>query len=464
MANKNILTTLAKTVQVEQVYYTPTAVVPPLINVPFRTMYCFLSKVEPWDNDSNPPQPTADVSYLKQTYKNMIVAKLIHTSDISPVIQRTNWENGVIYDYYVDNLDMTEKDANGINVYNFYVKNKYDQVFKCLWNNNGGASTDEPYFEPGSYGTNGIFQGGNDGYKWKFMYTIDTGLKLKFMDDSWMPIALGYNTPNPVYDGRTGSAPAEGSGGLEVINLTNNGLNYDSANSPITVTITGDGSGAAATASSNAAGYITDITVTNAGSNYTFANVAITSAAGSGAVAIAPTSPIGGHGFDPITELGSTHVMITSEFNADEGGVLPTEIDYHQIGILVTPVAYTNPSIPANGEIYRTTTDVVVAPGFGSFTNDEFVYQGTSLSNATFYARVLSFNTSTNVLYLINTVGTITTNAPIVGATSTTTRTLLSSTTGELVPFSGYITYIENREPIQRSADGIEQFRFVLGY
>ena len=209
---------------------------------------------------------------------------------------------------------------------------------------------------------------------------------------------------------------------------------------------------------------ISDIVVTNPGSNYTYATVTLDSANGSGAIATAPTSPIGGHGFDPISELGATHVMITAEFNSTENNVLPTSVDYHQVGLMVNPTTYTNPSVPANGEIYRTTTNIVVASGFGEFTNDEYVYQGTSLETATFTGRVLTFNTSTNVLYLINTVGTITTNSPIVGSTSTTTRTLLSSSTGELSPFSGYIVYIENRAAIQRSVDGIEQFRFVLGY
>ena len=464
MANKNILTNQSKAVQVQELYYSPSAVVPPAVNTPVGTIYCFLSKVDPWVDDNNPPQPTGDVSYLKQTFKNMFAAKIVHTSDISPVIERINWETGTIYDYYRDNVDMTEKDANGFNVYHFYVKNKYDQVFKCLWNNKGGQSTDEPYFEPGSYGTNGIYLGPNDGYKWKFMYTIDTGLKVKFMDDSWMPVAVGYNTPNPLFDYRTQSAPSAGYGSLEVINVTNSGSGYDTANAPITVSITGDGSGASGTAVANTNGFLTDILVTNAGSNYTFATISISSSQGSGAIANAPTSPIGGHGFDPISELGSTHAMITTEFNATENGVLPTTIDYHQIGLMINPTTYTNPSVPANGEIYRTTTDVVVASGFGEFTNDEYVYRGTSLETATFSARVLTFNTSTNVLYLINTVGTITTNAPIIGSTSTTTRTLLSSTTSELSPFSGYIIYIENRAAIQRSVDGIEQFRFVLGY
>jgi hypothetical protein len=30
--------------------------------------------------------------------------------------------------------------------------------------------------------------------------------------------------------------------------------------------------------------------------------------------------------------------------------------------------------------------------------------------------------------------------------------------------FSGYISYIQNRSAVQRSSDGIEQFKFVLGY
>lgn len=457
MANKNLLTTQSKVVQIEQTYYSPEIVVPPALTVPVGTMYCFLSKVDPWTDDNDPPQPTGDTYYLKQVFKNMFAAKLIKTGDISPVIQRINWSTGAVYAYFNDVVDMTEKDANGKLVHEYYVKNKYDQVFKCLWNNNGGVSTNEPYFEPGSYGTNGIYQGPNDQYKWKYMYTIDTGLKVKFMDESWIPVAVGQNIPNPI-------ETTAGAGSLDVINLTNNGSSYDSTNSPITITITGDGTGASATATSNASGMIADIVVTNAGSNYTFASVTITSAAGSGAVAIAPTSPIGGHGFDPISELGCSNVMITSEFNGSEGDKLPTDIDFHQIGIVHMPTAYSLSGLPANGAIYRTTTDLTVAPGFGVFTNDEIVYQGESLETATFTARVLSFNTSTNQIYAINKVGTMTTNAPIFGNTSKTARTLLSYSSSDFVPFSGYITYIQNRSSIQRSIDGIEQFRFVLGY
>ena len=453
MSNKNIFTTQAKTLLVEQVYYSPVAIVPPSSRNA-QTIYAFLSKVDAWPNDNNVPSPTADERYVKQTFKNMFVAKLVKVSDMSPIIPRINWVSGTTYDYYRDDVDMLELNENGDLIYNFYVKNRYDQVFKCLWNNNGGVSTSEPYFEPGSYGTNNIFQGG-DGYKWKFIYTVDFGLKVNFMDDAWMPIPVGANTPNPLQT-------SAGAGSIDVINVINSGSGYDPANAIVSISVTGDGYGATAVANvSN--GHINDIVVTSPGSNYTFAEVVITSALGANAVAIAPASPIGGHGYDPVSELGCRHIMITSQFDGSEGNVLPTDNDFHQVGLLVNPTTISAFPYPANGEIYRTTTDIIVAPGFGAYTGDEFVYQGT-LANPTFTASVLSFNTSTNVLYLINTTGIITTNAPIFGSSSKTTRTVLSYSTPDFAPFSGYMMVIENRSAVQRSVDGIEQFRFVLGF
>ena len=169
MANKNIITTGAKVSAVELTYIAPASVSAPYYNIPVATTYCFLSKALPWTDDNNPPTPQADVKYIKQAQKNMFVAKLIGVNDISPVIQRIDWTSGVTYEHYQDDIDMIELDDNGNLVHIFYAENKYDQVFKCLWNNNDQPSTVEPYFEPGSYNTNNIFQS-TDGYKWKYIY------------------------------------------------------------------------------------------------------------------------------------------------------------------------------------------------------------------------------------------------------------------------------------------------------
>ena len=361
MANKNLLTYNAKVTQVEQVYYSPVAVLPPPFGTAISTTYCILSHIVPWADDNNPPQPSQDQKNIKSVFKSMFVAKQIYSNDISPVIERIDWTSGTSYEYYKDDVDMFELDGAGLLVFKFYVRNKYDQIFKCLWNNQGGPSTQEPFFQPGSYGTNNIYVG-SDGYKWKYMYTIDAGLKRKFMDSTWIPVPVGANTPNPIQS-------SAGYGDIEVINMVNTGSGYDPANSTITVTITGDGSSAAGTAEvSN--GAITNIVVTNTGANYTYANVSVTSSSGSGASAIAPISPIGGHGFDPVSELGCGHVLFTCEFNGSEGGKIPVDIDYRQVGLLINPVALSSYPYPADKPIYKTTTDFVVAPGFGAYTAD----------------------------------------------------------------------------------------------
>jgi hypothetical protein len=472
MANKSILAIGAKVSSVEQTYYSPVAVVPPYTDIPVGTTYCFLSSVDPWDDDNNPPVPGLDQKYIKQTLKNMFVAKKITSSDLSPVIQRVDWVYGSVYDHYSDDIDILELDTNGLLNHTFYVKNKYDQVFKCLWNNNDTPSTVEPYFEPGSYNTNNIYQG-IDGYKWKFMFTIDTGLKVKFMDETWIPVQVGNQTPNPLVK-TDGTTSVVGSGSIDVINVINGGSGYDPANSVISVSITGDGTGAAATAVV-VNSQIHDIIVTNPGSNYTYANISIISSTGSGAVVVGPTSPVGGHGFDPISELGCTHVMYTVEFNGSESDIIPTDIVYHQIGLVINPTSQSQLLLarqlglssipPASDPIYKTTTDFVVAPGFGQYTSGEVVYQGTTenIADATFTAKVLSFDVASNLLRLINTTGTPTTNAPVRN-TPRTNRTLLTFSYPDYSLLSGYLAFIENRSGIQRSTDGIEQVRLVLGY
>ena len=464
MANQNLLTYGFNASQIKQDYYSPSLVLSGSTN-PTESIYCFLSQVLPWADDNNPDVPEQTQRYLKTVYKSMFVAKHITSNNITPVAQRFDWTSGEIYDYYRDDIDMFEKDSSGLLVKMFYVKNRYDQVFKCLDNNNEAESTDEPFFQPGTYNTNNVFTSGVDGYKWKYIYTIDVGNKVKFMDSTWIPVPVGSKTPN--------ATTTAGTGSIDAIILTNGGVNYEPSNT--TITITGDGTGATANLSMSS-GVITDINIFNPGSNYTYANVSITSAntQASNAAAFAPVSPVGGHGYDPVSELGCNHIMYTVEFNSAEtlNGVdyIPIDIDYRQVGLLINPMASDTYPAFANGSIYDLSTQITVASGFGAYTPDETVVQidinpnNTTYGQVIFTGTVLSFNTSTNVIKLINTSGTVTTSASIQGQTSGTTRTLLASTTPKFMKFSGYIAYIQNRSAVQRSADGIEQFKFVLGY
>lgn len=457
-ANSGLLLSTSGFFNVASVYYSPIATIP-TTGVALSKIYCVLSQVKPWPNDNAPPTPAEDQKYIKSVFKNMFVAKQITTNDMSPVIQRIDWTTGTVYDYYQDNVDMFTLDSNGNITKFFYVKNRYDQVFKCLWNANGASSTVEPYFEPGTFNANLIFQGA-DNYKWKYIYTVTSGNKLKFMDTNWMPVPVGDNIPNPISN-------FAGVGSVDVINVSNGGNGYDPVNAAITITVTGDGLYATANASVSG-GSITDIVMANTGCNYSYANVIVSSSLGSGVVATPQVSPIGGHGYDPVSELGARHIMMTCTFSKDESGLLPTDIDFRQIGLVVNPYAYTSASSfsVANGTIYKTTTDFVVSTGFGAYVPDETVYQSAngSISTATFTGTVLSFDSTYNTVKLINTTGTATGGALVYGASSGTTRALLQQQTPEFIKESGYIIYLENRAPVQRNPDGSEQFRLVLGY
>ena len=298
------------------------------------------------------------------------------------------------------------------------------------------------------------------------MFTVDLGLKNKFMDSTWIPLPSGAFAIGAEKEEQT-----IGSGDIEVINVTNGGYGYKPANSQIFVTITGDGTGASAVAVVDTeTDVISDIVVTNAGKNYTYANVVITTAnsqIGYGATANAYVSPVGGHGSDPTSELGAIHDMYVCTFDGTENGVIPGDennnITYYQVGLLVNPSEYSSAPNPANGQIYQTTTNVQVSPGYGQYEFDEVVYQGNPTS-PTFKGTVLHFSVETNVVYLINTYGDLVTSAPLYSYSSGTTRTLLTYTKSNIVPYTGYITYVENRSGIERSVDGVEKFKFVLGY
>jgi hypothetical protein len=461
MANKNIITSYALSAQVGQTYYAPIALLPAPLNYPIARIYGFLGRVDPWQNDNDPEMPTQDQRYLKQVYKNMFAVKRVSATGISPLLERSDWTSGIVYDYYRDDVDMFIRDLNGTLVKKFYVRNRYDQIFKCLWNNNSAPTTIEPFFQPGTYGTNNVFAGA-DGYKWKYMYTISAGTKRTFLDSVWMPIPVASNPEQILYN-------TAALGEVEVINVLDGGSGYDPANSAITIEISGDGYGATANASV-VGGVITDIVVDNRGTMYSYATANVVSAAGSGASISVPVSPPGGHGFDPLYELGSNHVMLTVEFSGTEGGLVPTQtsqaatpIDYRQVGIIINATSLSEYPFPAAEDVYSLTTDLVVAGGSGDYIQDEIVYQGDTIDTATFVGMIVAFDPASNVLKLINTTGIPITDASIKNNTGTT-RTVLSINYPDYIPYSGTILYLENRSSISRSSDGSEQLKFVFGY
>lgn len=413
-----------------------------------------------YDND-HPPKPKDTIKYKKQIFKNMFYLKKITSNNISPVIRRIDWSPGKIYDYYRDDVNLYEKNADGTPVYTFYIMNQFYQVFKCLWNNNGGPSTVEPYFVAGNFDdTTNIFYDPDDGYKWKYMFTISYGKLQQFMDEDWIPIPI--SSPPDV---KSSSAKA---GSIEVINVTNGGQGYDLSNSVVDIIITGDGTGATAYAEvDSTTKTIQNIVVRTPGSNYTTANVTISSAFGNNASAFASVSQIGGNGADIMSEMGCDRVMVAFLFQGSEENKLPIDMQIRQIGLLSSPTANSTYPYVANAESYSTSTDIIVSNGFGTFQDGEIIYQtpnNANFANATFTATCVNFESAPNRLRLINLNGQYVNGSSVYGLSSGTVRTLLQVFDPDLIKYTGHIIHIENRQEIQRSSDGLELFRLVIKF
>ena len=90
----------------------------------------------------------------------------------------------------------------------------------------------------------------------------------------------------------------------------------------------------------------------------------VANSAGFTAATLQPiVSPPGGHGSDPLTELGAKRVCISTKFTNSESGTIPTENDFRQVGLIKNPL-YTNVDL-----ILRAANTI------GNFSIGETVYQ-----------------------------------------------------------------------------------------
>jgi hypothetical protein len=458
-ANTGLVTHGGATHEVNQ-YYNSVIVQLPGTGHTQTTKYCFLSRVDPWPDEQNPPAVELTQQNIKNVYKNMFIIKRVYPQDMRPMVDRIDWTAGTTYYCYRDDIDIIARDSNGRMLYPHFVKNRFDQVFKCLWNGansdnpNGVPSTSEPYFQPGYMSNNLVFTGA-DGYKWIYLYSIDASLKQKFLTEDFMPTPLantagyGSNTVN--------------SGNVPVVGVFNGGSGYYSTNTQVYITGANSTQALAHAIVDPVSTSITDIVIDNFGANYITANVVIIGA-GSGAVAYANVSPPNGHGSDPFEEFGTNHIMVTQTFTQNELGSLPTDIDYRQIGFVINPVAHSSYPYQCENPTYSCTTDAVVAVSANDYQSDEIVYQGTDVANATFFATCLSYEPGSGLVRMINTEGTMTVGKVLKGVSSGVNKQVLSANLPDFIPFSGYITYIENRTGTQRSSDGSEQVRLIVGF
>ena len=398
-------------------------------------MYLFVGKNTAFPDDNNPPTPVNSTANIEYTpWRDMFGAKRIQSTDVTHAIDRYNWTSGTVYDQYDDqDTNITDDD--------FYVITDEYNVYKCLFNAVATASTTKPTGVSTAPFTTA------DGYIWKYMYTVTTANALKFLTNDYIPVqTLASDDGTDQWDVQAAAV----NGGIHVIKVVSGGSGYATAPA---VTITGDGTGATAN-STIVANVITRVTIITPGTGYTRATVAFASGA---ATANAIISPRGGHGADAIEELGGKFVMINSRLDGSESNTISTANEFRQVGLVRDPTLF-GTTTRATASSFRQTFRYTVA-NTGNYTLDEIVTSG---SNTAF---VVEWDATNSLLYTTKPLNSNFANgATITGGSSGTSRTITAISTASLEPYSGDLLYVENRVPIARATDQIEDVKLIIQF
>ena len=178
--------------------------------------YLFYSRTHPWENDNEAPITLDTFLSAAECWNSMIGLQLVRPDDLSLIVPRYNWIKNTVYSQYDDSVDL----FNEACPIKFYVLNSDNRVYKCVSNNQGIASLNEPIST-----TTNLFQT-PDGYKWKFLYQISEDNK-KFLTSEFMPVetltgisytgekALQYDVQQKAVDGS-----------IEQVNITQQGSHW----------------------------------------------------------------------------------------------------------------------------------------------------------------------------------------------------------------------------------------------
>jgi hypothetical protein len=405
------------------------------------------------------------LEYYNATDNTYGKREIVTIVDDTHLVTNTSFGINLTTSTYYEVYDYTPNYAHP-----FYVRNSYDQVFKCLSNNYNYStqtetlSTQMPQITLGGELPQNRFIQTADGYRWKYMYTIPSGLKRKFFTNQWMPVVSDTTVTSSAVDGS-----------IDIIKIIDGGKGYNS-NVPTTVaqivTVNGNGTGANVLASIDSNGKIYDLTIINGGSGYTYATAnAYGGLTGSGANLIPVISPHGGNGGNPVYELGGTTFMLCLELNGDESGTIPVvsndtggSFDYHQIAIIRNPRLSSNAFAYASNSVYDVSTTITMSPfPSGAFETNDIVYQGISYpGNYYFSASVVASSSAARKVYLNNIRGTFNPRDSLKTVRTNSNYAPTGVIGSDVLQYSGDILYIENRPAIYRAVDQTEQIKLII--
>jgi len=436
---------------------------------PANSLYLFVAKPTAWVDENNPVNPTDARKFEQSVRDQMISFRKINSTEVSQAIFRINWISGKFYEMYRDDYDGVTPNGfdldsgspvarDGLINANFYVVTDEFNVYKCILNANGVASTVKPT------GTSTSTFQTADGYKWKYMYTINSADAIRFVSTSFIPVSnvnVNPGASSPFYGQYLVQSSAV-AGRIEVIELVNNGNGY-TANTTLPLSFLGDGNGATGTVTTNGSGQILTVNITNGGTGYNYVKVSVVGTSIVPAVLNAVIPPKGGHGSDPIMELNGMYVTVSATIGDDTSGDTLLDNQYRVLGLMLNPKAF-GTSSNLTTQTASALRSVTFSGGVnGNFSDDEVLLAaGTPNNRGTFVSYHPASNTMKYIRNPENIGADFIVSQTVTGQNSGASGVISSVNSPEVDVMSGELMYVETRKPIYRSNNQKEDIRITI--
>ena len=338
-------------------------------------------RTETWNSDVPPPIDNLD--YLNHVKDTIIFGKKITQNNIRRLIRRVEWTNNTIYELYRHDYSVKNpsQKTSSYRLYDaeYYVINSDYRVYICIDNGSspvyplGRPSQDEPKFvdlEPSRSGES------NDGYIWKYLFTVNPSDIIKFDSIDYIPIPNNWETSdNPeIVAVRDSADSSVNYNQIKKVYIEKSGSTYNTTDSQLD--IIGDGEDGKVIVDV-VDGKINDVIVSSGGRGYTYGRVdlsTINQNATSFAHLIPIIPPSLGHGYDIYTELGSDKCLIYARFD-DSTKDFPLDTTFAQIGIIKNPTIFGSSSLIFTENTFSNVTGLKLT----AITNSEDAIPGKNI-------------------------------------------------------------------------------------
>lgn len=332
-----------------------------------NSYYVFLGLSNPTDTgfggrksdwDTNIPQPVDNLSYTSHYRDTSLFGKKITSSNVRRVVKKVDWVENTPFDMYRHDYQSgnTSPVSESARLYNsnYYVVTSEFKVYLCIDNGSTGLNptVGNSLYEPSSTDIE-PFQAGpqDDGYRWKYLFTIVPSDIIKFDSTEFIVIPNDWatSTDTQIEPIRDGGDSTIYSNQIKKVYIENGGVGYTN-NASQSCDILGDGSAGKVLVETNESGTIDNISIINGGKNYTYGIIDLrnlgTPTTKAKLIPIIP--PSRGHGYDVYQDLGADRVMIYTRFDESTKD-FPISTQFAQIGILKNPEMFSSESLYTSG-------------------------------------------------------------------------------------------------------------------